>query len=52
MAQQWLTHSMLPTTYWWFALKRACEVSNLMPINLNETVITPFEQVYNRKADY
>ena len=52
MSRNWLTSSMLPTKYWWFALKRACEVSNVMPTMINNKVSTPYELVYKRKVDY
>jgi deoxyuridine 5'-triphosphate nucleotidohydrolase len=52
MARNWLTSSQLPSTYWYFAVKRACEVSNIMPTQINSTLTTPYELVYNRKVDY
>ena len=32
MSQNWLRSAMLPTKYWYFAVKRAVEVLNMMPI--------------------
>jgi hypothetical protein len=32
MAQNWLTSSMLPSNYWHFAIKRACKVTNILPV--------------------
>jgi hypothetical protein len=52
MAHNWLTSAQLPCTYWYFAVKRACKISNIMPIQVNKTLTTPFELVYNRKVDY
>jgi hypothetical protein len=53
MARNWLKSSMLPMEYWYFAIsKRACEVSNLLPITRNDKTTTPYELVYNRKVDY
>ena len=54
MARNWLHSSMLPTTYWYFAIKRAVEVSNVMPIQFKnkQTITTPYERVFNKKVDY
>ena len=52
MARNWLTHAMLPTKYWFFAVRRAVEVANLFPIAIDDKLTTPFEAVYNIKPDY
>jgi transposase InsO family protein len=52
MARNWLTSNLLPSKYWYFAVKRACEVLNIMPITHNDKVTTPFELVYRKKVDY
>ena len=52
MARNWLTHAMLPTKYWYLAVRRAIEVANIMPIKINNQVNTPYEAVYNKKSDY
>ena len=52
MSRNWLRHSMLPTKYWFFAVKRAVEVANIMPTKHNNTLTTPFELVYKQKPDY
>jgi hypothetical protein len=52
MARNWLKSSMLPMEYWYFAIKRACEVSNLLPVTRNDKITTPYELVYNKKVDY
>ena len=31
MTRNWLISSLLPSNYWWFAMKRAVEVSNMLP---------------------
>ena len=31
MARNWLSSSALPSQYWWFAVKRATEVANVLP---------------------
>ncbi len=52
MARNWLTSAQLPAKYWFFALKRACEVVNLMPFKRDGQVTTPFELIYKQKVDY
>jgi hypothetical protein len=52
MARNWLTSSLLPSKYWFFAVKRACEVCNLLPTQHLDKVTTPFELVYQKKVDY
>jgi deoxyuridine 5'-triphosphate nucleotidohydrolase len=52
MSRNWLTSAMLPTKYWHLAIKRACEVSNVLPTNHTNTITTPHELVYNKKVDY
>ena len=43
---------MLPTEFWWFAIKRAAEVSNFLPVKANGITTTPFELVYHQKSDF
>jgi hypothetical protein len=52
MAQNWLTSPMLPTKYWFFAIKRACKVSNLLPVKQNGKLTTLYELVYSKKVNY
>jgi dUTPase len=52
MSRNWLTSSLLPSTYWFFAVKRASEVCNIMPTSHLGSVTTPFELVHKRKVDY
>ena len=53
MSQNWLTSSLLPSKYWWFAVKRATEVLNVLPTtHLKNKIITPHELVFNDKVDY
>jgi dUTPase/transposase InsO family protein len=52
MARNWLTSSLLPSTYWFFAVKRASEVCNILPTRHLSSVSTPFELVHKKKVDY
>ena len=47
-----MTSSQLPAKYWFFGVKRACEVLNMMPIKRFDQITTPFEVVYKKKVDY
>ena len=51
MARGWIASSLLPPTYWWFAFKRAVEVSNYLPLKLNNKYTTPHELVYKEKPN-
>ena len=53
MTRNWLTSSLLPSNYWWFAMKRAVEVSNLLPTfhTNNTTPISPHELFYQQRPD-
>jgi deoxyuridine 5'-triphosphate nucleotidohydrolase len=52
MARNWLRQSLLPSQFWYFAIKRACEVSNLLPTSHMQNPTTPHELVYKKPADY
>ena len=51
MARSWLTTSLLPSNFWFHAVKRAVEVSNYLPVTLKGQTTTPFEFVYHHKPD-
>eukprot|EP00957_Ditylum_brightwellii_P125000 9528889-Ditylum_brightwellii.AAC.1 len=53
MARNWLTAAMLPAQYWWFAIKQACEVKDMLPTShIKGKITTPYELVYGKKVDY
>ena len=52
MARNWLASSLVPASFWWHAVKRAAEVSNYLPIKLNNTYVTPHELVFGQKPDF
>ena len=37
MARAWLTSSLLPSKFWWYAMKRATEISNYLPIKIDNS---------------
>ena len=52
MLRSWLLSNLMPTKFFWYhALKRAVEVSNYLPIKVNNKLTTPFEMVYKTKPD-
>ena len=53
MVHNWLTSNYLPQKFWYFSLKMSTQVSNYMPILLeNGQWITPYEQKYVTKTDW
>ena len=51
MARSWLANSLLPSTFWWHALKRATEVANYIPLRIDGKLSTPHELAYGKKVD-
>ena len=51
MARSWLNSSLLPSSFWFHAIKRACEIKNYLPVNLKGLITTPHELVYHVKPD-
>ena len=51
MYKAWLASSLLPSEFWWFAIKRATEMANYIPIRINGKLTTPHELVYHQKPD-
>jgi hypothetical protein len=45
MAHIFLASALLPTEYWWFAIKRATGVTNYLPVKVHTKLTTPFELV-------
>ena len=52
MTRNWMTSAQLPAKYWYFGVKRACEVLNMMPIKRHDDITTPHELVHNSKVNY
>ena len=52
MTRNWLRSQLLPSKFWWFGIKRAVELQNVLPIKLNGIITTPYEATYGRKVDY
>ena len=52
MTRNWLTSAQLPSKYWYFGVKRACEVLNILPSKKNGKVTTPYQLVHGKKVDY
>ena len=46
MTQNWLCSSMLPSKYWYFGIKRAVEILNIMPCKVDSKYTTPYELVH------
>jgi deoxyuridine 5'-triphosphate nucleotidohydrolase len=52
MTRNWLTSAQLPSKYWFFCIKRACEVLNMLPIDIDGRTTTPFQEMYRTRVDY
>ena len=54
MTRNWLTSSLLPSNYWWLAMKRAVEVSNMLPTFHLKTdnPTTPHELFYGENQTF
>ena len=53
MVRHWITSNYLPRKLWYFALRMAAQVSNYMPIILDNCQCTnPHEQKYGIKTDW
>ena len=51
MARGWIASHQLLATFWWHAIKRAVEVSNYIPIKIDDTITTPHKLVHGTKPD-
>jgi len=50
MARNWLASAELPSTFWYYAIRRAAEVCNYFPYKLEDgTFTTPFQLVHKVK---
>ena len=45
MTRNWLTSAQLPSKYWFFCIKRACEVLNMLPIDIDNRTTTPYQEM-------
>ena len=52
MARNWLTSSLLPSSFWWQAVKRASEMANYIPLILNNKLTTSHELVFGIQPDF
>lgn len=51
MARGWIASSLLPSSFWWYAIKRATEVSNYLSIRVDNVYSTPHELVFGEQPD-
>ena len=53
MVRNWMTSNLLPSEFWYFGLRYAVQVTNMMPVTLaNGTTSTPFELAYGVLPDW
>jgi len=52
MSRSWLASAELPSSFWFYAIKRAAEICNYFPIKFEQTSwTTPFELAHQVKPD-
>jgi hypothetical protein len=52
MSRNWLASPELPSSFWFYAVRRAAEVCNYFPFKCEDgRVLTPFEMAYQVKPD-
>ena len=51
MARGWIASSLLLSSFWWYAMKRAVEVSNYLPIKVDNAYSTPHTLAFGQKPD-
>ena len=51
MARGWIASSLLPASFWWYSMKRAVEVSNYLPVKINNSYSTPHCLAFSEKPD-
>ena len=52
MARGWLVSAELPSTFWFYAVRRAAKVCNYLPYRLDDgSYTTPFELAHQTKPD-
>ena len=47
LARSWLTSNLLPTKFWYFAIRYAIQVHNYSPIKVENKMTTPHEIIHN-----
>ena len=53
IARNWMTSNLLPSHYWYFTVKQACKIDNIMPTkHIKNVITTPHELVFGTKVDY
>ena len=51
MARGWLNSAFLPSTFWFYDIKCAMEISDFLPLKSCDSITTPFEFVHHVKPD-
>ena len=53
MVRNWMTSNLLPSEFWYFGLRYAVQVTNMMPVTLSDGALSiPFELAYGLKPDW
>lgn len=51
MARGWISSVLSPPPFWWWTFKRAVEVSNYVPIRIDNNITTLHKLVFKAKPD-
>ena len=51
MARAWIANKLMPSTFWWYALRHAVMITNYLPIKINNFLTTPYFLVHHKKPD-
>ena len=51
MVRNWIASAMVPSSFWWHAVKRATKVSNYISFEVDNKLTTPHGLVYGKKVD-
>lgn len=52
MARSYLNDMRIPRSYWYWAIRHANRVTNVIPVKLKTLLTTPYELVYSKNPDY
>ena len=52
MTRNWLKSQLVPSTFCFFAVKRAVEISDILPVETKDGIIyIPYERTYKKKVE-
>ena len=52
MARAYINNKQMSKSYWYWAIKHASRIQNILPLKYNDEYATPYEMVFKDKPDY